>query len=86
MSLVAQLKASLTGNSEVPGFDAPVLHHSFIETDLGHSLHSADSRRAVVNYWPKCVVNQLVGLSLPGKCVVRLAHSPNMTIAVYRGH
>ena len=50
---------------------------------------SADSRRAVVSYWLKYVhqvlVNQLGGLSLPRKSVVRLIDCPDMTVAVYRG-
>ena len=40
----------------------------------GHSLPSADSRRAVVSFWRKNVHNTgkpLRGLSLPSKCVVR---------------
>ena len=40
----------------------------------GHSLPSADSRRAVVSFWRKNVHNTglpLGGLSLPIKCVVR---------------
>ena len=45
---------------------------------------SADSRRAVVSYWQKCVllilVNCLGGLSLPKNSVVRLIDHPNMTI------
>ena len=50
---------------------------------------SADSRRAVVSYWPKYVhevlVNGLGGLSLPRKSVVRLNDRPEMTLDVYRG-
>ena len=45
---------------------------------------SADSRRAVVNYWQKYVhevlVNRLGGLSLP----IRLTDRPDMTLDVYR--
>ena len=39
----------------------------------GHSLPSADSRRAVVSFFQMCtiLVNLLRGLSLPSKCVVR---------------
>ena len=50
---------------------------------------SADSRRAVVSYWLKYVlevlVNRLGGLSLPRKSVVRLTDRPDMTLDVYRG-
>ena len=53
---------------------------------------SADSRKAVVNYWRKDVllvlVNRLGGLSLPRNRVVRvvrLIDRPDMTIAVYHG-
>ena len=46
---------------------------------------SADSRRAVVSYWRKYVVNRLGGLSLPRKSVARLTDRPNMTLDVYRG-
>ena len=62
----------------------PVPPHTFISP-------SADSRRAVVNYWLKYVhevlVNLLGGLSLslPRKSVVRLNDHPDMTIAVNRG-
>ena len=53
--------------------------HSFVEIDheiflYGHSLPSADSRRAVVSFWQKNVHNTgepLRGLSLPSKRVVR---------------
>ena len=49
----------------------------------------ADSRGAVVSYWPKCVhevlVNRLGGLSLPRKSVARLTDRPDMTLDVYRG-
>ena len=40
----------------------------------GHSLPSADSRRAVVSFWRKNVHNTDQphrGLSLPSKCVVK---------------
>ena len=50
---------------------------------------SADSRRAVVSYWPKYVhealVNRLGGLSLPRKTATRLTDRPDMTIDDYRG-
>ena len=50
---------------------------------------SAFSRRAVVSYWRKYVlevlVNRLGGLSLPRKSVVRLTDRPDMTLNVYRG-
>ena len=50
---------------------------------------SADSRRAVVNYWPKylyeVLVNRLGGLRLSRKSVGRLTDRPGMTIDVYRG-
>ena len=52
--------------------------HSFVEIDqnifYGHSLPSADSRRAVVSFWRKNVHNTglpLRGLSLPSRRVVR---------------
>ena len=50
---------------------------------------SAFSRRAVVSYWRKYVlevlVNRLGGLSLPRKSVVRLTDRPDMTLNVFRG-
>ena len=49
---------------------------------------SADSRRAVVSYWPKYVHKVLVnrlGLNLPKKSVVRLTDHTHMTKDVYRG-
>ena len=68
----------------------PVWPHTFISP-------SADSKRAVVSYWQKCVhkvlINCLGGLSLPRKSEVRLrvrlrvrlTDHPNMTLAVYHG-
>ena len=51
---------------------------------------AADSRRVVVSYWGKYVleglVNRLGGLSLPRKSVVRLTDHPDMTIDAYGGH
>ena len=45
---------------------------------------TADSRRAVVSYWRKYVlevlVNRLGGLSLPRKNVVKLTDRPDMTL------
>ena len=37
----------------------PIVQHSFVEIDIfyGHSLPSADSRRALVSYWRKNVHN-----------------------------
>ena len=57
--------------------------------DLATYFHfSAFSRRAVVSYWRKYVlevlVNRLGGLSLPRKSVVRLNDRPDMTLDVYR--
>ena len=47
------------------------------------------SRRAVVSYWQKYVLEELVngigGLSLPRKSVVRLTDHPDMTLDVYSG-
>ena len=64
-----------------PGFD----------TQSGHTFisPSADSRRAVVSYWQKCVhevlVNRLGSRSLPRNSVVRLTDHLEMTIAIYCG-
>ena len=55
---VAQLDARPTGDQ---GFDPRRgRQHSFVEIDheiYGHSLPSADSRRAVVSFWQKNVHN-----------------------------
>ena len=67
----------LTRKSEVLGS----IPHTFVSP-------SADSRGAVVSYWPKHVhevlVNRLGGLSLPRKSVVRLTDLPYTTLDVYR--
>ena len=72
--------ACLTQEPEVPGS---------IPNPATFVSPSADSRRAVVSYWQKCVhkvlVNSLGGLSLPRKNMVRLTDHPNMTIDVYCG-
>ena len=56
---------------------------------ITHSRYITLYRREVVSYLRKNVhwvlVNRLVGLSLPRKCVVRLTDRPNMTLAVDRG-
>ena len=63
-------------------FDPPIRQHSFMEIGheiifYGHSLPTADSRRAVVRYWWKDVHLLLVkrlGLSLPRiKCGYQIA-------------
>ena len=73
--------ACLAQEQEVPG-SVPCQVAYFVPP-------SADSRRAVVNYWRKFVhlvlVKCLGSLSLPTNSVVRLTDHPNMTIAVYRG-
>ena len=78
---VAQSVGHLTRESEVLGL-IPVWPHTFVSP-------SADSREAVVSYWPKYVhevlVNRLKGLSLPRKSVARLTDRPDMTLDVYRG-
>ena len=78
---VAQSVGHLTHKSEVLG-SILVWPHTFVSP-------SANSRRAVVSYWQKYVlevlVNLLGGLSLPRKSVVRLTDCPGMTIDVYRG-
>ena len=56
-ALVAQSGACLTGDQFDPRW---VWQHSFMEIDheifsKGHSLPSADSRRAVVSFWQKNV-------------------------------
>ena len=61
----------------------PVRSHTFVAP-------SADSRGTVVCFWRKCVhkvlVNRLgVGLSLPGKSVVRITDRPDIISAVYFG-
>ena len=60
----------------------PVRPHTFVSP-------SADSRRAVVSYWRKCVHEvlgkRLEGISLPRKSVVRLTDPPDMAIDVYCG-
>ena len=60
----------------------PIRPHTFVSPS-----ESADSRRAVVNYWRKYVheVNRLGSPSLPRKSVVRLTDRPDKTLAVYRG-
>ena len=72
---VAQSVGHMTRTSEVLG-SIPVWPHTFVSP-------SADSRGAVVSYWPKYVhevlVNRLGGLSLPRKSVVRLTDRPDMT-------
>ena len=78
---VAQSVGNLTRKSEVLG-SIPSLATYFVSP-------SADSRRAVVSYWPKyeheVLVNRLGGLSLPRKSVVRLTDRPDRTLDVYRG-
>lgn len=51
----------------------------------GHSFPSAPSRRTVISYWFKTLVNRSESPSLPRKCVVGLSDRPNMTITVCRG-
>ena len=81
LGCIAQLVARLTQEPEVPD-SIPGLATYFVSP-------SADSRRAVVSFWEKCVhevlVNRLGGLSLPRKSVVRLNDCPDMTLDVYRG-
>ena len=61
-SSVAQLDARLTGDQEVAG-STPAGSATFFRGDWikeyfhGHSLPSADSRRAVVSFWRKNVHN-----------------------------
>ena len=56
-----------------------------------HTLFSpsADSRRAVVSYWRKYVlevlVNRLEGLNLPRNSMVRITDHPDMAMVVYYG-
>ena len=78
-ALVAQLDARPTGDQEVVG-STPTKVGNILSWRLimkcfyGHSLPSADSRRAVVSFWQKNVHNTgslLRGLSLPGKRVFR---------------
>ena len=59
MAPVAQLVASLNADTGVMSL-IPALPHTFVEIDQGHSLPSADSRRAVVRYWQKYVLGALV--------------------------
>ena len=78
--LVVQSVACL--KSQRPRVLYPVRPHRF-------DFPSADSRRAVVSYWPKYVhevlVNRLGGLSLSKKSVFRLTDHTDMTIDVYCG-
>ena len=73
---VAQSVGHLTRKSEVLG-SYPVWPHTLVSP-------SADSRGAVVSYWRK-YVNEVGGLSLPRKSVVKLTDRPDMTLDVYRG-
>ena len=54
---VSQLDARLTGDQVVAGSTLPGWPHSFMEIFYGHSLPSADSRRADVSFWRKNVHN-----------------------------
>ena len=60
---VAQLEARPTGDQAVASSTPPGRQHSFVEIDHeinifhGHSLPSADSRKAVVSFWRKNVHN-----------------------------
>ena len=58
---MAQLDARQTGDQEAASLTPLGQHHSFVEMIMnifyGHSLPSADSRRAVVNLWRKNVYN-----------------------------
>ena len=61
-----------------------VWQHTFVSPSVSPS---AFSRRAVVSYWRKSVLevllNRLGGLSLSRKSVVRLIDRPDMTLDVY---
>ena len=65
---MAQSDARSTGDRRSRVRSPLARQHSFVEIDheifSGHSLPSADSRRAVVSFWRK---NVLRGLSLPRK-------------------
>ena len=78
MCRVAHSVARLTQEPEVPGsIHGPATYCR---------SPSADSRRAIVSYWRKCVhkvlVNRLGGRSLPRKSVVTLTYRFDMTIDV----
>ena len=80
--LVFIIRHAGTRLNQVRALNSPVWQHTFVSP-------SAFSRRAVVSYWRKYVlevlVNRLGGLSLPRKSVVRLTDRPDMTLDVYRG-
>ena len=79
---VAQSVGHLTRKSGVLGSIPSLATYSFASP-------FTFSRRAVVSYWQKYVhkvlVNQLGGLSLPRKSVVRLTNRPDMTLDVCHG-